>query len=596
MNFKKLANSALAVLLAFGLAFPAPALATVENETETATEEETAAALESGVEGMPAVGSEEAAAANGETAGDEDAAAAADADDATLDDLEAELAAGGSIKVYSVSGSTRYDTAVAAAKKAYPDGVASQTAIVVCGGDDSWADSLSASSLAGLVDCPILYTDTYYLPDATSQALGQLGVSNVLVVGGDGVVSDDVVSSLSGICSSVQRIAGSSRYETQLAVYEYGADVGTWSSSVIVASGSSFADALSASPIAFSKKMPIFLSAPDENLTYSQVEALLDSESGVTSFMIAGGTSAVSSTMDSFLAGVLVKSTGSYDTSKVERLAGGDRYDTSWQVASWGASNGYLGWDQAGFASGSKAADALAGCVLQGKRSAPMLLLGDDLWTAGQLASHSPSSVSVYGGTAVVSATARNGIAKKLGYGLTQIEGFKVYVDAGHGYNNTGTGAWDSGACGCGYQEANLTAELAQKVASRLRADGVDVFLNDDGGPYKYRHGEAVANDCNVIVSIHFNAGGGSGSMSLVHEYNACEYSWSVAQTLHPYLVAGTGLHDYGIRGQEVAILGGQLPAVLLEVAFIDNSSDMNAYQSRKDTVAEKIATGIEAL
>ena len=80
--------------------------------------------------------------------------------------------------------------------------------------------------------------------------------------------------------------------------------------------------------------------------------------------------------------------------------------------------------------------------------------------------------------------------------------------------------------------------------------------------------------------------------MSLIHEYNEEPFSWTLQDMVHPRLVEGTNLSDLGQRRQEVAILGGGIPAVLCEVAFIDNSYDMSVYQSRKDTVAHKIAEG----
>jgi len=52
-------------------------------------------------------------------------------------------------EVFSVSGETRYETAAAQALAAYPEGA--EVAIVVSG--QNWADSLSASGLAGALDC-----------------------------------------------------------------------------------------------------------------------------------------------------------------------------------------------------------------------------------------------------------------------------------------------------------------------------------------------------------------------------------------------------------------------------------------------------------
>ena len=96
-----------------------------------------------------------------------------------------------------------------------------------------------------------------------------------------------------------------------------------------------------------------------------------------------------------------------------------------------------------------------------------------------------------------------------------------------------------------------------------------------------------------MIVSIHFNAGGGSGTLALVHSYNDAEMSWPLAQKVYPYLRDSMGLYSYGIWEQEVAILGGQLPATLLEVCFIDNWGDLSTYLNRKDYVAQQIAAGI---
>lgn len=187
-------------------------------------------------------------------------------------------------------------------------------------------------------------------------------------------------------------------------------------------------------------------------------------------------------------------------------------------------------------------------------------------------------------------------IARSMGRSFAELPGFKVYIDAGHGWNDSNNGQYDPGASGCGYQEATLTKELATMVAEILHNKyGVSVYLNDDGGWYKLRHSEAVALGCDAIVSIHFNAFdlSATGSESLIHSYNASLMSFTWQKQIHPYLISGTGLLDRGMKQQEVAILGGSLPAVLLEVAFIDNARDMSIYQANKVMIANEIAEGI---
>ena len=619
MKFRKFLSAVLSALLVLTTCFPTSALADAadsdendsaaaeeetetgsdayidelldenETETDTATEEEAEEALEEGVEGMPST--EESEEDTDDESGNSEVEE--ELESMSLDELLSTTSR--TINLESYAGSSRYETAVEVAEAAYPDGVSSKTAIIVNGSSDKWADALSASSLAGLVDGPILYTKKGSLPDETADALEDFGITTAIIVGGTKTVSSSVATELESICSTVTRLQGNDRYATQLAVYEYGESVGTWSSTVIVATGSSYYDALSASALAFNEDMPIFLSNSSTVLNDSQLAALAGS--GVEEFVIVGGKSSVPSSAEGILAAVASSSTGTYSSDCVVRKYGDTRYETSWYISKWAVDQGYLKWNYTGMASGSNPVDALCACVLQGTTGSPLILISNsDFFAVEKLASKNPSKARVFGGTSTITQISRNEIAMTLGYDLSTIQGFKVYVDAGHGYNNTGNGVYDSGATGNGYKEAELTAELAEMVAEELRDDGYEVFLNDDGGPYKLRHEEAIEQDCNVIISIHFNAGGGSGSMTLIHEYNACEYSEYVAEIMQDYLVQGTGLHDYGVRTQEVAILGGELPAALLEVCFIDNSSDMSTYISRKSTVAAKIVAGIESL
>ncbi|MEG2533690.1 MAG: N-acetylmuramoyl-L-alanine amidase, partial [Gordonibacter sp.] len=193
-----------------------------------------------------------------------------------------------------------------------------------------------------------------------------------------------------------------------------------------------------------------------------------------------------------------------------------------------------------------------------------------------------------------VSGTIRMEVAEALGIPFLSIPGIKVYVDAGHGWNDSNNGAYDPGASSGGFQEAALTKELAGMVSQILKNSyGIDVFLNDDGGWYKLRHAEAIAQGCDAIVSLHFNAGGGTGTESLIHNYNAAPFSSNWQRRIHPYLCNTVGLVDRGMKTQEVAILGGRLPSTLLEICFIDNGSDMSQYQRNKVQIAQGIAEGI---
>lgn len=337
----------------------------------------------------------------------------------------------------------------------------------------------------------------------------------------------------------------------------------------------------------------MFMVGASGNLSEAQEKKLIDSS--FNTGILLGSSSVVSEETFGYMEALACVSS---DSPEIVRLGGETRYETSAAIAEWCVRRQYLAWDSLAITSGNLPFDALAGSVVQGKDRAVLLVVSDEASSsvASLVKSHAGAidGVKLFGSKAAVSGSIRMGIADALGIPFAFIPGFKVYVDAGHGWNDTNNGAYDSGATGSGYQEASLTKELAGMVASILRTRyGISVFLNDDGGWYKLRHAEAKAQGCDAIVSIHFNAGGGTGTESLIHSYNAAPLSSLWQNRIHQGLCNATGLVNRGMKTQEVAILGGTLPATLLEICFIDNRSDMAQYQAKKVQIAEAIAEGI---
>ena len=172
-------------------------------------------------------------------------------------------------------------------------------------------------------------------------------------------------------------------------------------------------------------------------------------------------------------------------------------------------------------------------------------------------------------------------------------DSFKLYIDAGHGWDSSYIGEYDPGACSFGLVENVLTNEVAEKIAKICQERyGLCVHLNTYGGQYWKRHPEAVRLSCSTFLSLHFNSGGGTGVESYIHSYNAAAGSAAWQEAIHPWLVTGTGLYDRGEKQAALAVCGGQLPSVLLELGFIDNVNDMSIYDANK--AAEFIAAGID--
>ncbi|MEA5020603.1 MAG: RICIN domain-containing protein [Gordonibacter sp.] len=178
---------------------------------------------------------------------------------------------------------------------------------------------------------------------------------------------------------------------------------------------------------------------------------------------------------------------------------------------------------------------------------------------------------------------------------LATTSAFKVYLDAGHGYNSNGDGRIDSGAVSFSYQEYRLTEDLVARVSRELDKRGIEYHIGS-GKAYWDRHQDAVNMGCSTFLSVHFNAsdGFGTGTESYIHSYNAAAGSSVFQNLLHKYLVEGTGLIDRGKKQEQFAVCGGRLPSILCEIAFIDNPHDMATYNSRCDNVAAFIATGVQ--
>lgn len=325
---------------------------------------------------------------------------------------DASAAAAGS-GVISLSGQTQYDTAAAEALYAY-----SSSDYVIVASGSSAVDALSATALAGLLDCPILLTAKSYVPEATGNAIKSLGVKNVVVIGGTAVISDSTASSLGRFSTSgtYTRLAGQSLFDTQLAIYEYGKQHGTWGKTAFVANGVlSFADALSVSPLAFKLKAPVFLADSKGMLPTATARALIGG--GFNHVVVAGGTAVVSDECWGIFQAASIMGGGDYDD--VTRLSGKTLYDTSAEIAKWAVSNGYLKWDSAAFATGRIPYDALAGSVVQGKDGSVLLLIdeGYDACVDALVAADAQkpvSTVKFFGGTAVITPEQRLDIAERL--------------------------------------------------------------------------------------------------------------------------------------------------------------------------------------
>ena len=198
---------------------------------------------------------------------------------------------GAGLAVERIAGSSRFSTAAAIAEKL---GSAPEEIFFVYGLD--YADALSVSSVAAIRKAPVIYLNKDGQMNAeTAQYLESLKelecVKNAYVIGGSGVISDDMMQKAAtalGI-EQIDRISGANRYETCVAVNEKFADDLT-GDMICAATGKDFPDALAGGVYAALNKAPMLLVS--DSLNQAQKQFIKAKSAG--SVTVFGGTGAVS--------------------------------------------------------------------------------------------------------------------------------------------------------------------------------------------------------------------------------------------------------------------------------------------------------------
>lgn len=159
-----------------------------------------------------------------------------------------------------ISGTTRYDTAAEIATALNDEVGTGSTAYIVNG--FAWADALAVGPVAAYDSAPVLLTAASDVPTSTMDWLAANSITNVVVVGGEGVVAPAAFNELDALYDTT-RVAGTSRYDTAKNIALYGVNnLGMDGSLATLASGANFADALCAAPISWWTGGPVLLTQP----------------------------------------------------------------------------------------------------------------------------------------------------------------------------------------------------------------------------------------------------------------------------------------------------------------------------------------------
>jgi putative cell wall-binding protein len=217
-------------------------------------------------------------------------------------EVVAQLQAAG-FTVERVAGTDRYATAAAVARNSGTANVGVRgtrgRTILLANGTQP-ADALAAGPLAYGQQWPVLLTTASTLPAATRQALDELAIRHVVVVGGAAAVSQGIVGQLEASGRTVERVAGVDRMGTATAVADLIVSLGEPLTGIGVANASSFADAL-ALGVHAAPATPVLLCAALDDCGPTTLSWIAARANLVDTIVIAGGTGVVGSTAETQL-------------------------------------------------------------------------------------------------------------------------------------------------------------------------------------------------------------------------------------------------------------------------------------------------------
>lgn len=169
----------------------------------------------------------------------------------------------------------------------------------------------------------------------------------------------------------------------------------------------------------------------------------------------------------------------------------------------------------------------------------------------------------------------------------------KIFIDPGHGGS-------DSGALGYGLKEKDLTLAIATRIRSILLAEYSNVSIlmsrmKDETVTLTQRTNAANAWGADYFLSIHINAGGGTGYEDYVYPGTSTR-AVNYQTNMHSEIMKLITLTDRGQKSANFHVLReSRMPAILTENGFIDTNTDAALLKSSShlDLVARGHVNGL---
>lgn len=173
----------------------------------------------------------------------------------------------------------------------------------------------------------------------------------------------------------------------------------------------------------------------------------------------------------------------------------------------------------------------------------------------------------------------------------------KIFINAGHDeLDLKGTPDYDPGACNeeMGLYENEVAWNVGMLVKSYLEAAGCECeILQSESLRNIYESANEWGAD--YFISIHCNAFNESAHGTETLTYPSDIQGYKLAECIQNQIVDSLDTLDRGIKARtDLAVLNGtDMPAVLVEMAFIDEEDDAILLRDNQDDFARAIARGV---
>ena len=185
----------------------------------------------------------------------------------------------------------------------------------------------------------------------------------------------------------------------------------------------------------------------------------------------------------------------------------------------------------------------------------------------------------------------------------------KVFINPGHDLKYDSGAVHLDSASNVDLRECDVAAEIGDAVKRYLEAAGCECYLMQSDNlatsivgrsEYSDRQGLTVTETANnwradVLVSIHCNAFNGQARGTETECYSLMSEGGALAKCIQDQLIGSIDTVDRGVRERPdlLVLRHTAMPAVLVEVAFIDNDDDMRLLINEWDDIARAIARGV---